>query len=84
MHGCQAYNIGTGRGYSVFEMINAFEKASDRPIPYVVQDRRSGDIAQCYANTDLSHDRLGWSAQYELETMMLDHWRWQSQNPNGY
>ena len=83
-HGCQAYNIGTGRGYSVFEMINAFEKASGQSITYVVQDRRAGDIAQCYANTDLSHDRLGWSAQYELETMMLDHWRWQSKNPNGY
>ena len=83
-HGCEAYNIGTGRGYSVLEMVAAFERASGVEIPYSIEPRRSGDVAQCYANTDLSAARLGWRADYDLEQMMADQWRWQSGNPDGY
>ena len=83
-HACQAYNIGTGQGYSVLQMIKAFEKASQRSVPYVIEKRRSGDIAECFALPDLSRERLGWSAEYGLDRMMEDHWRWQSQNPDGY
>ncbi len=84
LHGCQAYNIGTGNGYSVLEMIKAFEKASGKKIPYEIQARRSGDIAACYAKPSLSKECLGWVAEYGLEKMMEDHWRWQSNNPDGY
>jgi UDP-glucose 4-epimerase len=83
-HGCEAYNIGTGRGYSVLQMVTAFERASGVEIPYCIEPRRSGDVAQCYANTDLSLARLGWSANYDLDQMMADQWRWQHGNPDGY
>lgn len=83
-HGCKAYNIGTGRGYSVLEMVRAFEKASGKSIPYTIEARRSGDIGECYARTDYSRKNLSWHAKYTLEQMMDDHWRWQSKNPNGY
>ena len=82
-HGCKEYNIGTGKGYSVLEMVRAFEKASGQTIPYEIQARRSGDIAECYAKIDYSRERLFWKAKYTLERMMEDHWRWQSNNPDG-
>ena len=83
-HGCQAYNIGTGRGYSVLEMVKAFEKASGKHIPFEIKARRDGDIARCYAKTDFSRRKLSWQAQYGLDEMMVDQWRWQSNNPDGY
>ena len=83
-HGCQAYNIGTGKGYSVLEMVAAFARASGREIPYRIEPRRSGDIAECYALPDLSLKKLGWKSECDLDLMMEDHWRWQSNNPNGY
>jgi UDP-glucose 4-epimerase len=82
--GCHAYNVGTGQGYSVLEMIAAFAKASGVDIPYQVQGRREGDIASCYANTDLARSTLKWQAEYGLDQMMQDQWKWQSTNPNGY
>lgn len=82
---CLTVNLGTGRGYSVLEVVKAFERASGRPVPYEMRPRRSGDIAACYAATDLAAKNLGgWRAARNLETMCVDHWRWQSQNPNGY
>jgi len=82
--GCNAYNIGTGIGYSVFEMIKAFENASGQDIPYSIKPRREGDIAQCYADPSLSFKDLGWQAEFGLEQMMCDQWNWQCNNPNGY
>ncbi|MFA6412980.1 MAG: UDP-glucose 4-epimerase GalE [Syntrophales bacterium] len=78
------YNLGAGRGYSVLEMINAFEKASGRPIPYDIVDRRPGDIAVCYADAGLAKANLNWTASRGLDAMCADTWRWQSRNPNGY
>ncbi len=83
-HGCRAYNIGTGRGYSVLEMVQAFERASGHTISYKIVPRRSGDIASCYADTSKSERELDWTAEHNLDDMMRDLWRWQSQNPNGY
>ncbi len=77
-------NLGTGQGYSVLEMVQAFEKASDRPVPYCIAQRRPGDIASCYADPALAHELMGWRAVRDLETMCRDAWRWQSMNPNGY
>lgn len=82
--GCVAYNLGTGRGYSVLEMVKAFEAASGREIPYKIVDRRPGDIARCYADPSLAERELGWKAERGLEKMMEDSWRWQSRNPEGY
>ncbi len=82
--GCRAYNLGTGSGYSVLQMVSAFEAASGRKVPYKISPRRPGDIASCYANADLAKSELGWEAKFGLERMMQDAWRWQSQNPNGY
>ncbi len=82
--GCRAYNLGTGAGYSVLQMIEAFEVASGRPVPYKIVPRRAGDIASCYADPIKAKAELGWTAQYDLARMMQDAWRWQSQNPNGY
>ena len=83
-HGCKAYNIGTGQGYSVLEMVAAFERASGKKIPYQIQPRRAGDIAECYADPRLSLEKLGWQAEFGLDQMMEDQWRWQSNNPDGY
>ena len=83
-HGCESYNIGTGQGYSVLEMVQAFEHASGQTIKYQVVPRRAGDIASCYADTQKSAQALGWVAEHNLDDMMRDVWRWQSQNPNGY
>ena len=82
--GVFTYNLGTGQGYSVLEMVKAFEAASGRAIPYQIKPRRPGDIAECWAEPALARDELGWQAERGLEQMMIDTWRWQSQNPNGY
>jgi len=83
-HGCTAYNIGTGRGHSVLEAVNAFANTSEKEIPYSVAPRRSGDIAACYADPAFSGSELDWVAEYGIEEMVRDHWKWQSGNPNGY
>jgi UDP-glucose 4-epimerase len=77
-------NLGTGNGYSVLDMVRAFEKASGKNIPYKIVDRRSGDIATCYADPTYAKEKLAWKAEYELDEMCKDTWRWQSMNPNGY
>jgi UDP-glucose 4-epimerase len=77
-------NLGTGRGYSVLEVVRAFEQASGRPVPYQLVDRRPGDVAQCYADPSLARRLLGWEAKHTLEEMCRDAWRWQSANPQGY
>lgn len=77
-------NLGTGQGYSVLDMVQAFEKASDCPVPYRITWRRPGDIASCYADPALAYELMGWRAERDLETMCRDAWRWQSMNPNGY
>jgi UDP-glucose 4-epimerase len=81
---CTAINLGTGVGYSVLDMVGAFERASGRPVPYKVQPRRAGDIAACYAEPSLAKRLLGWQAERDLVTMCADAWRWQSSNPDGY
>ena len=82
--GVNIYNLGTGCGYSVLEVVKAFEKASGVTIPYVVQPRRPGDIATCYANPQKAEKELGWKAEKGIDEMCADSYRWQSQNPNGY
>ncbi len=82
--GCRAYNLGTGCGYSVLQMVNAFEKASGRKVPYKISDRRPGDIASCYSNAQKAKAELSWESKFDLERMMQDAWRWQEKNPNGY
>lgn len=82
--GLATVNLGTGRGYSVLEMVHAFEKASGRPVPYKIAGRRAGDIAQCYADPSKALSFLGWHAERDLAQMCEDAWRWQSHNPNGY
>lgn len=77
-------NLGTGNGYSVLEMVKAFEKASGRPVPYEIVARRPGDVAACYADPARAKELLGWKAERGLAEMCEDAWRWQSQNPNGY
>jgi UDP-glucose 4-epimerase len=79
-----AINLGTGRGYTVLEIIEAFARASGRKIPYKITKRRPGDIATCYARTALAKKLFGWKAKRNLADMCADAWRWQSQNPNGY
>ncbi len=82
--GVVPYNLGTGRGYSVLEMIAGFERVSGRDIPYEIVARRPGDIAECYADPSTAASELQWRAQFDLERMLQDSWRWQSQNPAGY
>lgn len=77
-------NLGTGRGYSVLEMVAAFEAASGKPVPYEIVARRPGDIATCYADPTLAREELGWQAEHGIEAMVADAWRWQSANPSGY
>ena len=81
---CQAINLGTGVGYSVLEMLRAFEAACGKPLPYRIAPRRPGDIASCYADPRQANDLLGWRAGRDLQAMCADAWRWQSDNPNGY
>jgi UDP-glucose 4-epimerase len=82
--GARAINLGTGRGYSVLEVIAAVGQAVGRDIPFEVADRRPGDIATCYADPSLAAELLGWQATRDLAEMCADAWRWQSQNPQGY
>ncbi|MCA9397841.1 UDP-glucose 4-epimerase GalE [candidate division WWE3 bacterium] len=82
--GIAAYNLGTGKGYSVFEVIEAFERVSGVKVPYEVVARRPGDIPACYADPAKAHKELDWNATRDLDTMCEDSWRWQSQNPKGY
>jgi len=82
--GCVAYNLGTGNGYSVMEIIEAARKATGREIPYDVIDRRPGDIAECYADPAVAAEALGWRATRGLDEMLVDAWRWQESNPNGF
>lgn len=77
-------NLGTGKGYSVLEVVAAFEHASGRPVPYALVPRRPGDVASCYAQTDKAQEILNWSAQFDIDRMCADAWRWQSRNPDGY
>ena len=82
--GVLTVNLGTGRGYSVLEMVKMFEEVSGKKIPYKITPRRPGDIATCYADPSLAEELLGWKAQRGLREMCEDSWRWQSMNPNGY
>ncbi len=82
--GVKIYNLGTGNGYSVLDVIKAFSKACGHEVPYQIKPRRPGDIATCYADASLAKKELGWEAQYGIEEMCADSWKWQSMNPNGY
>ena len=82
--GLKTYNLGTGTGYSVLEIIDAFSKACKKEVPYVIAPRRAGDIDMCYADPSLAYEELGWKAEYGIEKMCEDTWRWQSKNPDGY
>jgi UDP-glucose 4-epimerase len=83
-NGAHVWNLGTGQGFSVLQVLRAFEAASGRPVPYRVAPRRPGDVATCYANPVKAATELGWIAQRGLDQMMRDAWRWQQQNTNGY
>ncbi|WP_024833054.1 UDP-glucose 4-epimerase GalE [Ruminiclostridium josui] len=82
--GVREYNLGTGNGYSVLQVIKAFSEACGKEIPYRIVGRRPGDIAECYAKPDRAKNELGWTAEKGLKEMCADSWRWQSQNPEGY
>ncbi len=82
--GVHIYNLGTGHGYSVLDMIHAFEKACGKTLPYKICERRPGDIAACYACPDKAEKELGWVAKFGIEEMCASQWKWQSGNPNGY
>ena len=82
--GLVIYNLGTGIGYSVLDIIHNFEKACGKKIPYVIAPRRAGDIATCYSDPSKAERELGWKAEYGIDRMCEDAWRWQSMNPNGY
>ncbi|MBN1537531.1 MAG: UDP-glucose 4-epimerase GalE [Anaerolineales bacterium] len=84
MPGVVAYNLGTGRGYSVLEVVHSFEKACGKKIPYKVVERRPGDAAISYADPNLARQELGWKAQRDLDDMCIDAWNWQKNNPQGY
>ena len=81
---CLAVNLGTGVGYSVLDVVRAFEQASGHPVPYQISPRRPGDVAACYANPILAEKKLGWTAACDLASMCRDHWNWQIKNPMGY
>ena len=82
--GVHVYNLGTGVGYSVLDMIHAFEKACGKTLPYAILPRRAGDIASCYASSAKAERELGWKAEYGIEEMCRDQWNWQKNNPEGY
>ncbi|AHL73631.1 UDP-glucose 4-epimerase [Stutzerimonas stutzeri] len=84
VHGVCVWNLGTGRGYSVRQMITAFEEVIGRPLPHMFRARRPGDIAQCWSDPTKAREELGWQAEKDLLTMLTDAWRWQSRNPQGY
>jgi len=77
-------NLGTGKGYSVLDMVKTFERAIELKIPYKIAPRRDGDIAVCYANPSLEKELIGWETTKDIEQMCKDSWNWQSKNPNGY
>jgi len=80
----RVYNLGTGKGYSVLEIVHAFERACGHEVPYTIKPRRPGDIATCYCDPGKAKKELGWEAEYGIDEMCADSWRWQSMNPNGY
>lgn len=80
----EAYNLGAGKGYSVLQLVEAFEKANGVKIPYAISERRAGDVATCYADSSKAKEQLGWEAEKTIEDMCKDSWNWQSNNPNGY
>ena len=82
--GVHVFNLGTGRGYSVLEMVHAFEAATGKRVPYVIAPRRAGDVAEVYCDPAKAERELGWKAEYSLEDMCRDSWNWQSKNPNGF
>ena len=82
--GVKVYNLGTGKGYSVLDVMKNFSEASGIDIPYVITDRRPGDIAECYSDATLAKEELGWEAKYDIKEMCADSWNWQKNNPNGY
>lgn len=82
--GYETYNLGTGEGYSVLQLVKAFEQASGQTIPYRILERRAGDVAECYSNPAKAERRLGWRAEKTIEDMCMDSWRWREKNPNGY
>jgi UDP-glucose 4-epimerase len=82
--GTEIFNLGTGVGYSVLDIVNAFIKVNNVDIPYVIKERRAGDIAECYADPKKAYEQLGWKAEKTLEDMCRDSWRWQKNNPKGY
>ena len=82
--GCKIYNLGTGHGYSVLDIVKNFEEATGVKIPYQIKDRRAGDIATCYSDATKAKEELGWVAERGIKEMCEDSWRWQSNNPNGY
>ena len=82
--GLAIYNLGTGQGYSVLDLVNAFEEANGVKIPYVIKPRRSGDVAECWSDPSKAERELGWKAKYGIREMCEDSWRWQKNNPKGY
>ncbi len=82
--GVYVCNLGTGKGYSVLDVIHAFEKACGHELKYEIQPRRAGDVATCYSDSTKAREELGWVAEYDIEDMCADSWKWQSMNPNGY
>ncbi|MBR0089036.1 MAG: GDP-mannose 4,6-dehydratase, partial [Clostridia bacterium] len=82
--GAEIFNIGTGRGYSVLDIVKTFMRVNDLKIPYDIKPRRAGDIAECYSNPEKANKVLGWKAEKTLDDMCRDSWNWQSQNKNGY
>lgn len=82
--GIETFNLGTGKGYSVLDLINNFSSATEKEIPYKVVDRRPGDIGICYANPEKAKAKLGWEAEKDLQEMCQDSWKWQVENPNGF
>ena len=82
--GVVVYNLGTGNGYSVLQVVDAFEKASGKKVNYKIVPRRPGDVAECYADPKLAREELGWEAEFGIEEMCRDSWNWQSKNPNGF
>jgi UDP-glucose 4-epimerase len=84
LNGAHTWNLGTGQGYSVLDMVQAFERVSGKSVPYRISSRRSGDIGISYADPSKAEKELGWKARRGLDEMMRDAWRWQTMNPNGY
>lgn len=82
--GVSVYNLGTGKGYSVLDVLHAFERACGKKLPYQIRPRRAGDIAMCYCDPGKAKRELGWEAKYDIDRMCADSWRWQKNNPDGY